>query len=88
MLNRVELNEASLVGLAVSTAFLRSEFHQHSTPRDVEDEDLWDQIAGMSKFYLNEVSADFSDVEIDRETIAMAIWGLTPRELKRELQKS
>lgn len=81
MSNQHNYDNDAIVSLAISTAFLRSGFYQESTPGDVEEEQLWDQIEGMTKVYLSEVSDHLSTIQIDRYRIALAIWGIEKNEL-------
>ena len=79
------MNIEAIIGLAISTAFLRSGFGNSSFALDVEQEDAWDDIAELARDYLKWANIDISEIELDKYDIAESIWGMSPEDLDEQL---
>ena len=85
------MNIEAIIGLAISTAFLRSGFGNSSSAldveqeEDVEQEDAWDDIAELARDYLKWANIDISEIELDKYDIAESIWGMSPEDLDEQL---
>ena len=79
------MNIEAIIGLAISTAFLRSGFGNSSSALDVEQEDAWDDIAELARDYLKWANIDISEIELDKYDIAESIWGMSPEDVDEQL---
>lgn len=82
------LNIDAIIGLAISTAFLRADFDNQTSPSEVEEQNAWDGIADQALDYLRWVGVEIADIEIDKYTIAQCIWGKDSDQLDEELSDS
>ena len=82
------ININAVVGLAITTAFLRSDFDNQTTASEVEDQDAWDSIASLAMDYLKWANIEISDVSIDKYVISQSIWGYDTDELDEKLSDS
>ena len=79
------MNIEAIIGLAISTAFLRSGFGNSSSALDVEQEDAWDDIAELARDYLKWANIDISEIELDKYDIPAFIWGMSPEDVDEQL---
>lgn len=81
-------NRDAVIGLAITTAFFRSDFDNQTRPCEVEDQDAWEHIAAISYRYLIGAGLDTSDIQVDKYVIAQSIWGMDAADLDEELGES
>jgi hypothetical protein len=84
MTNNLDIE--ALIGLAVCTAFIRLDFDSQTLPLDVEEQDAWNSIAGEAMNCLQSVGINTSDIKLDKNSIALAFWGMDADELEEMLQ--
>ncbi len=82
------IEQDAIIGLAVTTAFFRSDFDNQTDPCEVEDQDAWEHIATTAYQYLRWVGLDASTIQVDKYVIAKAIWGMDAADLDEELGES
>jgi len=82
------MNVDAIVGLAISTAFFRSDFDNQTTPTEVEDQNAWASVAELATEYLGWTDIDVDGIKIDKYKIAKAIWGKDKEDLDKELSES
>jgi len=70
-----ELNMDAISGLAITTAFFRSDFDSDTSIDEVIDQDCWDSISEIAHSYYEWVGIKLSE-PIDKYRIAQAIWGM------------
>ena len=70
------LNVEALIGLAVSTAFVRLDFDSQTLPLEVEEQDAWTSIADQAMECLSSVGIDTSGIRLGKYSIALAFWGM------------
>ncbi len=79
------MNIDAIVGLAISTAFLRADFDNQTSPSEVDEQEAWDGIADQALDYLKWAEIDTAKIEINKYVIAQAIWGMDDDELDEAL---
>lgn len=79
------IDQDAIVGLAVTTAFFRSDFDNQTNPCEVEDQDAWGNIATTTYEYLRWVGLDATAIRVDKYVIANSIWGMDAAELDEKL---
>ena len=82
------INQEAIIGLAVTTAFFRSDFDNQTNPCEVEYQDAWGDIATTTYEYLRSVGLDATAIQVDKYVIANSIWGMDAAELDEELGES
>jgi hypothetical protein len=80
------LNIEALISLAVCTAFIRLDFDSQTLPLEVEEQDAWNSIAGEALNCLQSVGIDTSGIKLDKQSIALAFWGMDANELDEMLK--
>ena len=82
------MNLDAIVGLAISTAFLRSDFDNQTTPNEVEDQSAWEGIIDLAVEYLGWTGIDTNGIKIDKYKVAEVIWGKDKEQIDNELSGS
>ncbi len=68
-----EINKEAIVGLAISTAFLRSGWSNDTSIDEVEEVNGWDEILDLARQYID--WAGIGAVTIDESNVRSSIWG-------------
>jgi hypothetical protein len=84
MTNNIDIE--ALIGLAVTTAFMRLDFDSQTLPLEVEEQDAWQSITDQAMECLSSVGIDTSDIKLDKYSIALAFWGMDADELDEMLE--
>ena len=80
------LNVEALIGLAVTTAFMRLDLDSQTLPLEVEEQNAWSSIAEQTIECLRTVGIDTSGIMLDKQSIALAFWGMDANELDEMLK--
>ena len=82
-----DINMDAVVDLAISTAILRADFDNQTSPIDIEEQNAWDVIAKQAIEYLKVVGLDTTLLKMDKYMIAKSFWDMEKDELDDELNE-
>ena len=82
-----DINMDAVVDLAISTAILRADFDNQTSPSEIEEQNAWDDIAKQAIEYLKVVGLDTTLLKMDKYMIAKSFWDMEKDELDDELNE-
>ena len=68
------INQDAVIGMAIATAFFRSEWTTHTSIAEVDAENGWDEIIEMANGYCE--AAGLKNASVSKAMVLEAIWGI------------